>query len=257
MAPLAFVDAKIYVGGYDLSGYANEIMLSISPEMLDSTVFGLGGSRRYQAGLQTIKVDGKGFQDYALTFPPAPHPAQTESLNAILHGRIGAASTVMTVAPLGNAEDDVAHTFQNVNGKYEAVAGQVGALVPWSLDAHAVGVKAVRSFVAGRGTKSATGNTAAGHQFVGGVPSGKSLFASLHVLAAAGTTPTLDVIVQSDDNAGFSSATTRLTFSQFTTSVGASWLQVAGPITDDYYRMRWTLGGGSPQYTIFGVIGVL
>lgn len=257
MATIVITDAKLYLAGYNLSGVANEIVMSITPEMLDETTFGSSRTKKYKPGLSDWSAEVKGFNDFSLNLPPAPHPTQTVSVDSLLQSRIGAVEEVFSAAPVGNSELDTAYTLKGVNGKYEPVNGAIGVLLPFSIDMNATGVRMVRGQVMGVGTKTVTGQSAAGFQRVGGLVTGLTLYAALHVVAAAGTTPTLNVIVESDDNSGFTTPTTRLTFPQFTTSVGSSWQSLAGPVTDDFYRMKWTITGTSPQYTIFGVVGIL
>lgn len=256
MSTLVFTDAKIYLGGYNLSGYTNETDIQMPPAMLNNTVFGMS-TMSNRPGLHDLKANVKGFNDFTIGLPPSPHPTPTSSVDSVLQARIGAVEEVFSVAPVGNAELDLAYFFKGVNGKYDPMSAAHGQLVPFAIDVSATGIRAIRGYTLGLGTKIATGQSAAGKQIVGGTLAGQLLYAALHVVAAAGTTPTLDAIIQSDDNAGFSSPTTRLTFPQFTTSVGASWQSLAGPITDDYYRLKWTITGTLPQYTIFGVFGVL
>ena len=80
---------------------------------------------------------------------------------------------------------------------------------------------------------------------------------ALHVLSVAGTsTPTLTVIVQSDDNAGFTTPTTRISFTA-ATAVGAQWGSVAGALTDDYWRISYTISGTNPVFAFAVSAGVL
>ena len=81
------------------------------------------------------------------------------------------------------------------------------------------------------------------------------MYAGLHITAASGTTPTLVVKVQSDDNAGFTSATDRITFTS-ANSIGGQWSSVAGAVTDDYWRVTWTVGGTSPSFTFVVALGI-
>jgi hypothetical protein len=102
-------------------------------------------------------------------------------------------------------------------------------------------------------TSSSTGT---GRQ-LGAVAAGKSMYAALHVISASGTNPTLDVILQSDDNASFTSATSRITFTQATgrTSQLSS---VAGAITDDYWRVSYTIGGtNTPTFAFAVTAGII
>jgi hypothetical protein len=103
-------------------------------------------------------------------------------------------------------------------------------------------------------------NDAIGTGFViaGGVPSGKRLWGGLHATALFGTSPTLDVIIQSaaTGDSTFASPTTRLTFTQMT-AIGAQLISAAGPITDTRFRLKATLGGSvNPRFTIFGWIAI-
>lgn len=87
---------------------------------------------------------------------------------------------------------------------------------------------------------------------LGAISSDQTLWALLVVLAASGT---LDVTVESDDNSGFTSATTRLTFAQ-KTAIGAQLLSLAGPQTDDYWRIAFT-AGSTPNFTALVVAGII
>ena len=49
--------------------------------------------------------------------------------------------------------------------------------------------------------------------------------------------------IQSDDNAGFSSATNRITSFTAATARGYQWGSVAGAVTDDYWRCVYTITG--------------
>ena len=83
------------------------------------------------------------------------------------------------------------------------------------------------------------------------------LYAALHVISRSGTSPTIDVLIQSDDNAAFSSPTTRVTFTQ-QSAIGSEWgTRLVGPITDDYWRASWTIGGSNtPTFGIVVTAGV-
>jgi hypothetical protein len=101
-------------------------------------------------------------------------------------------------------------------------------------------------------------STGTGRQ-LGAVVAGKSMYAALHVISASGTNPTLAVILQSDDNAGFTTATSRITFSTATASANRAQLSsVAGAITDDYWRISYTIGGTStPTFAFAVTAGIL
>jgi hypothetical protein len=113
------------------------------------------------------------------------------------------------------------------------------------------GVGVVRGGVAkAKGNVSSTGATGSVQQ-LGDVAANEFLYATLHVFSA-GTTITVQV--QSDDNSGFSSPTTRATFSGVTTA-GGNWVtRVAGAITDTYWRFNVSAVTGT--FSIAGAIGI-
>ena len=57
---ILFTNAKVFIGGYDLSGDLNEVALEYGVEALDTTVFG-ASSRTMRGGLKTSRVTGRGF----------------------------------------------------------------------------------------------------------------------------------------------------------------------------------------------------
>lgn len=256
MSTIVLTDARVFLGGYDLSGYANEVTLSQMPDILDSTVFGLGGTKRNTPGMRNFKGDVKGFMDF--TYPlGAPSSDVNSSLSSLLFDRVNnAGAQPFSVAPATPGEGGLAYTANACNSKTEPLSGSVGQLVPFSLDVYATGIQLVRGFCGGLGAKTATGNMSAPVNIVGGIPAGSKLYAALHVIASSGTTPTLNVAVRSAAAVNMASPTTRITFPQFTTSVGASWQSVAGPITDAYFDVQWTIGGVTPSFTIAVVFGV-
>lgn len=72
---------------------------------------------------------------------------------------------------------------------------------------------------------------------------GKYLYCTMHVTAAAGTSPTLDMIIRSDDNVDMSSPTTRFEFDQLAIT-GAVWkTAISGDIIDTYFQASYTIGG--------------
>ena len=90
---------------------------------------------------------------------------------------------------------------------------------------------------------------------LGAVSSSQKVYAALHVLSASGTTPSLTVKVQSDNAVGFPSATDVITFSA-ATAVGSQWGSTAGALTDDWWRVSYTISGTSPSFLFAVTIGI-
>lgn len=87
------------------------------------------------------------------------------------------------------------------------------------------------------------------------IGSGKDLYLVINIdVAAGGTSPTLAVAVQTDDNAAFSSATTLLTSPTYTGAQMVASTQFVLPLPQQgferYLRLNYTLGGTSPTVTL-------
>ena len=104
------------------------------------------------------------------------------------------------------------------------------------------------------GALTTTGNST-GVQ-LGAVGSTEKIYVAIHCYAVSGTsTPTVTFKLQSDDNASFTSPTDVITFSDIT-AIGADYQSAAGAITDDYFRLNYTISGTSPSFSIHATIGI-
>lgn len=240
MASFTLTDCKIYLGPYDLSGQHNAIALDYNAELLDETVFGTSGTRCWKPGLQTFKSTGGVFYD--------------DTSDLALFSRIGATREVYAVAPVGNAEEDRVFFTQGVNGTYNPASGEVGTLLKSTLDVNNAGIPLVRGIISApkSSLRSASGNSTGSDQ--GAVGSTQRLYAGLFVFAV-GVAGTLDVTIESD-TVGFPSPATQLTFPQVTTQpTQGFWQEIAGPITDTWFRSKWVIAGGG-TYTFAVVLGI-
>jgi hypothetical protein len=241
MAPLVLTNAKILMGGYNLSGYSNNVALNSEVEMLDDTVFGTSGTRSNKPGLKNITFTAGMFWDTAL--------------DAMMFGRIGATSEVISCAPEGNVEGDTSYLFKAFQGVYNPMGGGVGEIMRGDLDGKAAGVPLVRGYLMATGAKVASGNGTGG--LYGAVSATQRIYSALHVVAISGSAvPTITCIIESDDAAGFATPTTRLTHDAMI-AIGSNWKEAAGPITDTYWRAKWTVSGTNPSLTIFWSFGIL
>lgn len=151
-------------------------------------------------------------------------------------------------------EGDDSLFLNPVQGSLQAPATQ-GDLSTFQLDLQADG-PIIFGKVLAIGQKSASGNGGA-IQFPA-VAAGQTVYAVLHVTDVQGTGPTLDVVIESDDAAGFLSPTTRFTFAQLTVP-GFEFLALpaAAGITDTWWRASWALGGTTPQATLSVSLGIV
>lgn len=241
MATVVLLDCKILLGGYNLSGYHNSLDIQHSAEMLDDTVFGTSGTRSSKAGLLNFEATGNVFFDTVL--------------DEVLFNRIGASREVMSYAMEGNVLGDIGFTIRGINGTYSPMQGEVGSLLQGEFTARSSNSPLVRGevLVPMGAALTATGQTTA--RQLGAVATGKKVYAGIHVVDITGTTPSITFTLQSDNAVGFPSGTTQATSGAFT-AIGAEWLEVAGPITDDWWRIGYTISGGSPSITAYVTVGI-
>lgn len=241
MASFSLTDATTWIHGYDFTTDLNQIGLSGEVEELDNTTFGGGGYRSRIGGLRDVSADLQGFWQ----------SATTDAVDPQAFPELGTADRVITMSPTGVAAS-TAYMFQAGKFNYN-LGGQVGEVMPFSLGCMGTnGVGLVRGQVAkAKGTVSATGQLGSILN-LGAPTSTQYVYAVLHVFSA-GTTITVQV--QSDDGAGFASATTRGTIGPITTTGGTWMTRVAGPfVGETHWRMNVSAITGTFQ--VAGAIAV-
>lgn len=249
MAILVITDGKFFVGEYDMAGSANDMSMEFSTENHDITAYGSGGTRINSPGLMSCKFTAKGVQEFDddVVLPYQPYDHQLFDL-------VGGAEKIVTMAREGNAEGDIAYSMQAVIGNYTPIQGAIGDREEWSLDGTGGGTmsRLIRGVVAARGTKSTTGNGTGSN--LGPALATNKLYAAIHVFGDVPAGKTLDVVIESDSADTFASATTVLTFTQMS-AIGSQWVEVAGPITDTWFRAKWTVsaGGSFPMFVVMAI----
>lgn len=236
LTPLVLTDCRIYVATADLTGYSNKVQLSAKAADLDKTTFASLGWHERVAGLFDGSADIEGFfQAGDLTQP-----------DDVLFGNLGTATVPVTAIPTDGSVNTRAYLTRGLDMSYQ-LGAKVGELLSWSSS-----IATNWPIVQGRvlhpqGTARTT--TAAGTAVqLGAVDASHALYVNYHVLSISGTsTPTLTVKVQSDDNSGFTSATDVGTFTA-STALDAQTMKIAGAITDNYFRVSWTISGSTPSF---------
>jgi hypothetical protein len=244
MAAKVWTDVRLFWDAYNLSGDINALALNYGVELEDATVL-LDASRRRRAGLKTIAFQHEGFVNLG-----------ADQIDDVLFNDIAVANVPMTICPHNSAaEGEIAFFFQGLAGQYQPGA-PVGEMHRFSVSGGADdGRDLIRGTVMHNATRTASGNGTA--RQLGSVSATQKLYAALHVFdSVAGTTPTLDVKVQSDDASGFASPIDRITFAQKTAKGSQYATPVDGPITDNWFRITYAIGGTSPSFTFVVVLGV-
>lgn len=244
MAKIVLIDSRLFVAGADLASVTNKIEITGEREVKDTTNFASEGWKECIAGLGSAEVKGEGF------FEASTLANEDGSAWANLGGL-----QPMSVAPVAVSVGSLAYLVSALQTELGILKGATGDVAGFSLSGKASNPMA-RGRVAQAPSAVMNSNAnAAGYQ-LGAVATGQRLYANLHVLSVSGTdTPTLNMIIESDDNASFTSATTRISFAA-ATAIGGQSASVAGPITDDYWRARWTVSGTSPSFLGFVTIGI-
>ena len=237
-------DAKLWIAGYDLSGDHNQLELNTTKDTPEDTRFGMDSRSYLPDGIRDTAVSHAGMYDQAVG-PPL-------LVDDVLQAEFdGTALTVMTLAAVGNAEADVAYSFNAVESSYVPIGGAIGDPHVFSATAQGSG-DAVRGVLMEPGvTARSTSSNGTGSQ-LGDLAAGETGRAALHVIATTGS-PTLDVDIESD-TVGFPSATVRISFGQ-ATAIGAQLLSDTTVTADDYWRAAWVFGGsGSITFVVnFGI----
>lgn len=243
MASSSLKDATIYVAGYDLTGDMNAVALEYGAEMLDATTFGQT-TRINKGGIRTVVMSAEGFWDADGTDEP----------DDVIFSRLGTGNVPISIAPLAAAVGARAYLFRAVHAEY-TVGGSTGEMLPFSVSAEGSdGQPVARGYVLhAAGSTSATGTGAS--VTLPALTAGQKLFGAIHVLSASAA-DTLDVVVQSDADNTYASPTTRLTFAQQSAAGGSDWQTADGAITDTEYRVSYTLGGVSPDFSFVVIIGI-
>lgn len=249
MAVQAVLSQQIVLGDFDISCRVTDYSGSVDVDAKDATTVCSAGWAEYVAGLKRWQMSFNGYVDFA---------ANNVDVKLGTSGSLGGSITPVTGCPSasGGADGAIAFTGKGLETNYQILAGAPGELAPFSLTAMGLSAPLVRGTVLHPSSSARTASGNGTGQQLGAVAAGQSMFLALHVLAISGS-PTFSVVLESDDNSGFTSPTTRLTSASYSASTGSEWQSAAGAITDTYWRVKWTVTGGtSPSISFLAVAGI-
>lgn len=243
MAKFVLLDARLFAPGADLSGASNKIELTSEIEDKETTNYRSAGWKEVIGGLGSAEISAEGQWE-------AGDPSKVDDASWSTLGGIGP----YTVCPNDSVVGALAYVTSGMRTDYK-VGDTVGEVAPWSGS-----VKSSWPLVRGQiAHPPGTARTATGNGTVlnlGAITAGKRLYAAVHVLSAAGTTPSITLSVESDDAAGMTTPTTRLTFAA-ATAPGGQILRTDGTaITDTHYRVAWTVSGTTPSFMFAVSLGI-
>jgi hypothetical protein len=246
--PLILLDARVFVAGADLSGYSNEVALDEEAEVKKITTWRSGGAEENKAGIHGCDIKANGLWEAGdLGKPDDAFWAMRRTMDP------------WSVAPRSDS-DLAAGGLMWMIGKAVRTQfqfmGEVGEVAPWEGAAKSSWplVRGVCAHPSGV-PRTATGSGTIVQ--LGAVPTGKNIYVNLHVLSVAGTgSPTLTVQLQSATTLGFGSPTNRGSAFAAATTIGGQQLRVPGSITDQYWRLSWTISGSSPSFLFLASFGI-
>lgn len=234
-------NSRLYWDEYALTSSLKEGSFAISTEALDKTAWG-DTTRVQRAGLHSVSISASGHQSHG-----------TGEIDDLLNSQLGVQDSIISMGANVSAEGDIMYVAQGVMTSYVPLQGAVGDLSSFAIEAVSSDSWFRGKLLAERAARTSSSATT-GLQ-LGTIAASQNMHAALHVFSVSGTSPTLDVLVESDDNSGFTSATTRMTFTQ-ATAAGAEFIgPTVGPAgSDDYWRVSWTIGGTDTPTFNFAVI---
>lgn len=244
MAKTVLLNVRTFAVGVDLTSNSNKVEITTEVEDKDATNYGSQGWKEVLGGLTSAEIAAEGQWE-------AGDPSKVDDG---AWGTLGAVGPWSVSANNGAAVGDLAYLVNALRADYK-LGDAVGEIAPWTSTAKSSWPMARGQFAHPPGTaRTATGTGTALN--LGAVAAGKRLYASLHVLSVAGTTPSLTARVESDDANGFASPTTRLTFNA-ATAVGGQILRTDGTaITDTWWRVAWTISGTTPSFLFASALGI-
>lgn len=242
MSAFVLTNVRLFGGGCDFTSRSNKVELDVEGEVKDSTNFGSGGWKECLCGLLQGDMTAEG--QWEAFDASKVDDDRWASLGAV---------TAYTLCPDTADVGDLAWTLKSMEAQYK-LGGQVGEIAPWTMSAKGAWPLGRGKVLHDPGTaRTSSGNGTAVQ--LSAASSSQYLYATLHVLSVSGTdTPTLTVKVQSD-TVGFASATDQITFTAATT-VGSQISRLVGPITDDYYRVSWTISGTNPSFLFVAAVSI-
>ncbi|MEV6614266.1 hypothetical protein AB0N31_10660 [Streptomyces sp. NPDC051051] len=244
MSKTVLLNVRTFAAGVDLTGASNKIELSAEVEDKDSTNYASQGWTEVLGGLRSAELSGEGQWE-------AGDPSKVDDSS---WAHLGTVIPWSVSANNGAAVGDLAYFMAALRSDYKLFEA-VGEVAPWSGTAKSSWPLVRGQFAHPPGTaRTATGTGTALN--LGVVAAGKRLYAALHVLSVAGTTPSLTARVESAPDNTFAAPTTRATFTAATAAGGQVARTDGTAITDSWWRIAWTITGTTPSFLFVASLGI-
>lgn len=220
---------SINVDAFNLAGYCDTLAVDAAAEGKNYVNFASGGWQLTVPGLMSGMVSVEGTQDLALTGPDVAFP----------FANIGTLQTFNVQVP-GTAVADPAYFGQARQLSTTPLTGPIGEIARYKL-----GFAGTAQMVRGQVLHPSAARTTTGNgtttTFTAPTAS-QGLYAAFNVSAVSGS-GTITFVVETDDNSGMTSPTTRLTSAAFA-AVGGDFKSLAGALAGETnIRVRWVIAG--------------
>lgn len=250
MAEMVFNNAKLILGGFDMSGQHNTLTLNYSAEMLDRTCFG-SSARKRKAGLSNVEFRHSGYFG-------------TTDTDKNLYDFVGSTGKNVSFTG-GTAIGDPAFLCKGIYSEY-SLGGTIGDLM--GFDVAGVGIPASPALVQGKiivakgGATNMTSEVSTACN-IGVGTTAQKFYVSAHtyswstVAGGAG----FHGIIQVSASSNFSTATNWLFVWDGTTYASthdARWFSTKAPTTKGFYRfVGWSCAAPGSANVSFMVTGGL
>lgn len=247
MAKYVFKDARVYVGGYDLSAQHNYITLELARAVLEATDF-TSDTQIAKLGLRSVRCSGRGFFEAGAAAGTTP-----KKIDNALFDNLSLADVPVTIVPtIGAGVGGPAYSIQAATARIRPFLGQHGQLMGYEYDLVATAARVVRGRILHTGTIDADGDGTAVE--LGAVTAAQKIYGVMHAYGLGDAADTLDLKIQSDDAEAFLDPTDRIVFGQ-AAGFDAEWAELAGAITDTWWRVAKDISVGG-DYSAIVLAGI-
>ena len=225
MPPLVLKDVGIWISGLSFAGVSNSVSLEVSADTPDATVFGEEWMEYAEGGLKSSAFSLEGFYD---------------SLDAAQFESLGEERSAMAV-PAGQSPGDVAFVVPIIASGH-ALSGSVGELFAFAYAAEGDGsarraqVMDIQEGVSADDTSTRLN--------LGPIATGETLEVWVHITRRTGR-------VQIELESASTGTTTFITTRDVEAGINTTRLHkfsVAGPITDEWWQLKYDFNVGSPDF---------
>lgn len=243
MSKQVLLDCRLFAVGADLSGHSNKIEISAEVEDKPTTNYRSQGWTELLGGLASTEITGEGQWE-------AGDPGLVDDASWSQLGGRGP----WTVCPNDSTVGALAYLTRAMRSSYKQ-GEAVGEVAPWTGDAKGAWPLVRGQIAHPPGTPRTATGTGTGLE-LGAVAAGQRVYAALHLLSVAGTTPSITVRLESDDSDAWASPTTRLTFDAADVAGGQILRTTGDAVTDTWWRLAWDVTGTTPSFLFAASVGI-